>query len=74
MLKDRRSRMKIILNGNDIEIPEGYVLDDLIAEKKWKMVPMMVKINGEHVERKDFGRLELEKGQNVQIIPFIGGG
>ena len=66
--------MEIILNGKRMEIPEDYTLYDLIEEKKWKLVPNYAKINGKLVDGTGYGKIRLENGQNIRIIPYFGGG
>jgi len=66
--------MNITLNGNQMDIPENYCLYDLLEAKKWKMVPMSVKIDGVLIPRKNYSAVKLAQGQILQIIPFLAGG
>jgi thiamine biosynthesis protein ThiS len=66
--------MKITLNGNEMDIPSEYSLYDLLEVKKWKMVPMSVKINGVLIPRKNYSAVKLENNQILQIVPFLAGG
>lgn len=66
--------INITLNGNAMEMPDASTLYDLIELKKWKLVPNYAKIDGELVKEKEYSRILLIDGQNIQIIPFFGGG
>ncbi|HAK46934.1 MAG TPA: hypothetical protein DCO79_13575 [Spirochaeta sp.] len=64
----------IKLNGNKMEMPEGSSLYDLILLKKWRLVPMTVKVDGKLVEGKEYGAIMLKNDQDIRIMPFFGGG
>ncbi|MBI9106686.1 MAG: sulfur carrier protein ThiS [Spirochaetales bacterium] len=66
--------MKITLNGNEMNIPEAYTLYDLLEQKKWKMVPMSVKIDGRLIPRQEYSSTDLKDEQTLQIVPFLAGG
>lgn len=66
--------IKITLNGNEMTMPEGSTLWDLLELKRWKTVPMSVKINGELIQRDAYADALIYDGQNLQIVPFLGGG
>ena len=66
--------MMITLNGNKTELPDNADLNTLLELKRWKMVPMSVKIDGNLIPREKYALTKLSDGQIIQIIPFIGGG
>ncbi len=68
-------RMKIQLNGEAYELPEGvetvsHLLDHLQVGERI----VVVERNREIVDRKKFSSTQLEEGDILEIVHFVGGG
>ncbi len=67
--------MKIQLNGEAFELPEGvetvsHLLDHLQVGERI----VVVERNREIVDRKKFSSTQLEEGDILEIVHFVGGG
>jgi len=67
--------MKIQINGDAREIPDGLTVSSLIDHEKVKQ-PLMVTVeyNGEILERDAFGETAINDGDVVEFLYFMGGG
>lgn len=66
--------INITVNGTAMKLPDGYTLYDLIEQKKWKLVPMRIRIDGEEVPSPTYCQTKLSEGQIIKVIPQFGGG
>ena len=65
---------KIQLNGNPYEINNGTNLNELLNKLKIQKNKVAIELNGEIVEKNKYPKLILNKGDQVEIVHFIGGG
>ncbi len=66
---------KIIVNGEDQEIQLPVTVADLIKINKVLQPDMVsVQVNEEFVDREDFGTTQLNEGDEVDFLYFMGGG
>lgn len=67
--------MKIQINGDARDIPDGLTVSTLIDHEKVKQ-PLMVTVeyNGEILERDAFGETAINDGDVVEFLYFMGGG
>jgi thiamine biosynthesis protein ThiS len=66
--------IEIIVNGQRRFVPAGWVLADLIESLEVKRGPVAVELNEEIVRRSDWPQQELDAGDQVEIVHFVGGG
>ncbi|MDX1949105.1 MAG: sulfur carrier protein ThiS [Rickettsiales bacterium] len=66
--------MKIILNGEDIDISSGFSVSDLINSFSLDVRKIAVEKNLEIVSRSKFSDEILQENDIIEIIHFIGGG
>lgn len=67
--------MKLVVNGEDGVFNEGLTVSELLTVKEVKMPEMVsVEINGEILKRNEFEAKELEEGDKVEFLYFMGGG
>ena len=66
--------MRVIANGDPVELPEGATVDDLLAALglggKW----VIVERNREPVARADLGVTVLVEGDQVELVRAVAGG
>lgn len=66
--------MKIRLNGEAKELPEGTTLEALLNLLSIKAQGIAVEVNREIVPKRLFGATALEEGDAVEIVRMVGGG
>ena len=65
---------KIQLNGSPYEINTKTNLNQLINKLKIQKTKVAIEVNGVIVEKNKYPKVILNKGDNVEIVHFIGGG
>jgi len=66
--------MEIILNGNKYNLEEGSSVAALVAELKLDGRKIAVEKNLEIVSRSHYATEEIQGGDRIEIVNFIGGG
>lgn len=66
--------MRVTANGDDVELPEGATVDDLLARLglggKW----VLVERNGEPVPRAALATTTLDEGDRLELVRAVAGG
>ena len=65
---------KIQLNGSQYEINTETNLNQLLNKLKIQKTKVAIEVNGVIVEKNKYPKVILNKGDNVEIVHFIGGG
>ena len=65
---------KIQLNGSTHEVNGGTNLNELLNMLKIQKNKVAIEVNGEIIEKNKYPKLILNKGDQVEIVHFIGGG
>jgi len=66
--------MKITLNGNSKELPDGITVTELVSVLELTGKRLAIEVNEEIVPRSTYGGYELNPGDQVEIVHAIGGG
>jgi sulfur carrier protein len=66
--------MKIRLNGEDGEIPDGWSVAELLASRSVQPYRVAVQRNGLVVPRARQAETRLHDGDEIEIVSFFGGG
>jgi len=66
--------MKIRLNGEAKELPEGTTIEALLNLLSIKAQGIAIEVNREIVPKRLFGATALEEGDAVEIVRMVGGG
>jgi len=67
--------MKLIVNGEQCNVPDGLTVNELLTEQGIKMPEMVsVELNEQIVKRSRFGTTKLNEGDKVEFLYFMGGG
>jgi sulfur carrier protein len=66
--------MKIRLNGEDCEIPDGWTVAELLASRSIQPPRVAVQHNGVIVIRAKHVDTRIQDGDEVEIVSFFGGG
>ena len=65
--------MKITVNGNALELPDGTTVTGLIAHLGLQG-PVAVERNRDVVPRAEHASTPLNEGDQIEIVHFVGGG
>ena len=71
---DNLNVAKIQLNGSSYEINNETNLNQLLDKLKIQKTKVAIEVNGIIVEKKQYPKVILNKGDKVEIVHFIGGG
>ena len=67
--------MNIVVNGQQINCPDGLTVSQLLVEQKVKMPEMVsVELNGQILRRTEFETTTLKNDDKVEFLYFMGGG
>jgi len=67
--------MQITLNGDKVDITEGLTLSALLTEQKVDNPDMVsVQINGDFIDKDQYPTTNIQDGQEVDFLYFMGGG
>lgn len=66
--------MHIIINGQDMEQPEGTTLLELLQAKGLDPATVVVERNRDIVPGEAFATTELADGDTLELLRFVGGG
>jgi thiamine biosynthesis protein ThiS len=66
--------IKIVVNGDPLEIPEKSALSDLLSQLKLKPELVVVELNLNILKREQVTQATLKEGDQVEIVHFVGGG
>lgn len=66
--------MKVTLNGEEINLNYDMTINQLVDSYKLDVKKIAVERNLEIVSQSEFKSTNIEDGDNIEIIHFIGGG
>jgi thiamine biosynthesis protein ThiS len=66
--------MKITVNGESRDVPDGITLSDLIESVGTRSERVAVEVNLEVVPRQRYGERQIREGDAIEIVRFVGGG
>ena len=66
--------MKIIVNGEEISIPEDSNIQDLVAELGFKNKRIAIEVNEAIIPKSKHRSYLLESSDRVEVINAVGGG
>ena len=66
--------MKLTINGESREFPDGFTLAALVAQLGMKQDRVAVELNLEIVPRSNWSATQLKEGDKLEVVHFVGGG
>ena len=66
--------MQIQLNGNDFEIEEACTVSGLVEMRELNPRQIAVEVNEVLVQRENYDEVELNAGDQVELVSLAGGG
>lgn len=66
--------MKLIVNGQETDTPEGVTVSQLLQQRKLNPATVIVECNYEIIPKEDWDSLVLKEADQIEILAFVGGG
>jgi len=66
--------MQISLNGEKRELPSIILLSGLVDQLSLPSQRIAVEVNGMVVRRTDWPEIEINDGDRIEVVHFVGGG
>ncbi len=66
--------MKVFINGEVKNTPEGLNLDELLRHFSMPSQRIAIEMNMSVVRRKDWEKMKVNETDKIEIIHFVGGG
>ena len=68
------NKIKITVNGKQMQVITKFSLKSLIAKLKMPLNKIAIELNKKIIDKKKISRIQLKKGDKIEIVHFIGGG
>ena len=69
-----KNKIKITVNGKQMQIIPKFTLKRLITKLKMPLNKIAIELNKKIVDKKRISKIQLKKGDKIEIVHFIGGG
>ena len=66
--------MKLTVNGEEKNVPDGHTLAQLVRELGLEKNPIAIELNRQVVPRDRHGETRLAEGDRLEIVTLVGGG
>jgi len=66
--------MRVVINGEAREVPEGLNLRSLIQHLSLPHQRMAVEVDKQVIRKADWALTEVKKDARIEIVHFVGGG
>ena len=69
-----KNKIKITVNGKQIQVIPNLSLKNLITKLKIPLNKIAIELNKKIIDKKKISKINLRKGDKIEIVHFIGGG
>tara|TARA_B100000963_G_C22354272_1_gene548710 strand:- start:428 stop:646 length:219 start_codon:yes stop_codon:yes gene_type:complete len=69
-----KNKIKITVNGKQMQVMLKFSLKSLITKLKMPINKIAIELNEKIIDKKRISRIQLKKGDKIEIVHFIGGG
>ena len=69
-----KNKIKITVNGKQIQIIPKFSLKSLITKLKMPLNKIAIELNKKIIDKNRISKIQLKKGDKIEIVHFIGGG
>ena len=69
-----KNKIKITVNGRQMQVIPKFSLESLVIKLKMPLNKIAIELNKKIVDKKKISKIELKKGDRIEIVHFIGGG
>jgi sulfur carrier protein len=66
--------MRLLVNGNYLEVDENITIKELLNNLKVENKAMAVAVNMEVVKKQNWDKFILKDNDKIEILQFVGGG
>ena len=69
-----KNKIKITVNGKQMQITPKFTLKGVITKLKMPLNKIAIELNKKIIDKKRISKIQLKKGDKIEIVHFIGGG
>ena len=69
-----KNKIKITVNGKQMQIIPKFTLKSLITKLKMPLNKIAIELNKKIIDKRRISKIQLKKGDKIEIVHFIGGG
>ena len=69
-----KNKIKITVNGKQMQIIPKITLKSLITKLKMPLNKIAIELNKKIIDKNRISKIQLKKGDKIEIVHFIGGG
>ena len=69
-----KNKIKITVNGKQMQVIPKYSVKNLILKLKMPLNKIAIELNKKIIDKKSISKIQLKKGDKIEIVHFIGGG
>ena len=69
-----KNKIKITVNGKQMQVITKFSLKSLITKLKMPLNKIAIELNKKIIDKKSISKIQLKKGDKIEIVHFIGGG
>ena len=69
-----KNKIKITVNGKQMQIIPKYSLKSLVAKLNMPLNKIAIELNKKIIDKNRISKIQLKKGDKIEIVHFIGGG
>ena len=69
-----KNKIKITVNGKQMQVIPKFSLKSLISKLKIPLNKIAIELNKKIIDKKKISKIQLKKGDKIEIVHFIGGG
>ena len=69
-----KNKIKITVNGKQMQIIPKFSLKSLITKLKIPLNKIAIELNKKIIDKRKISKIQLKKGDRIEIVHFIGGG
>ena len=69
-----KNKIKITVNGKQIQVIPNFSMKSLITNLKIPLNKIAIELNKKIIDKKRISKINLKKGDKIEIVHFIGGG
>ncbi len=69
-----KNKIKITVNGKQMQVIPKYSVKSLILKLKMPLNKIAIELNKKIIDKKSISKIQLKKGDKIEIVHFIGGG
>ena len=69
-----KNKIKITVNGKQMQIIPKLSMKSLISKLNMPLNKIAIELNKKIIDKKRISKIQLKKGDKIEIVHFIGGG